>query len=258
MHDPHSRVQQRFGAFAQNYVTSDVHGSGYTLDKLIELVEPAPGKIALDIATGGGHVALGMARRGADVIASDLTMPMLRAARSFLAEQHAAARFVAMDAQRLAFPDNTFDIVTTRLAPHHFPNVAEYVAECARVLRPGGVFGLVDHAGVPEPEVGKYVNMFERLRDPSHIWEYSQGEWESLFVSDGLKPQYSEVARTRLNFNWWTQMQNNDADTVVRLRVMLKQAPQAVADWLEPAMPDGGEWSFTRWQLIMTGVKQDG
>ncbi len=51
-------------------------------------------------------------------------------------------------------------------------------------------------------------------------------------------------------------MQNNDAETVLRLRVMLKQAPKAVADWLEPDMPEGGETTFTRWQLILIGVKE--
>ncbi len=255
MDDAHSRVKERFGTYAQNYVTSAVHGAGYTLDKLIELVQPAPGKRALDLATGGGHVPLGMTRRGADVIASDLTMPMLRAARNFIREQNVPARFVCADAQRLPFASNSLDIVTTRLAPHHFPDVAQYVAECTRVLRPGGVFGLCDHAGAAEPEVARYVNTFERLRDPSHIWEYNRAEWESFFRTAGLQPGYGEVVRTRLNFNWWTQMQNNDAETVIRLRVMLKQAPKAVADWLEPETPDGGEWSFTRWQLILIGVK---
>ncbi len=256
MDDTRSKVRERFGANAQKYVTSAVHGGGYTLDKLVELVEPAPGKRALDLATGGGHVALAMARRGADVIAGDLTMPMLRAARPFIQGQNAPAEFVCADAQRQPFASHSFDIITTRLAPHHFPDVPQYVAECARVLQPGGVFGLVDHAGAPQPEVARYVNVFERLRDPSHVWEYSQHEWESFFATAGLRPTYSEVARTRLNFTWWTQMQNNDLDTVIRLRVMLKQAPRAVLDWLEPDMPEGGETSFTRWQLILIGVKE--
>jgi SAM-dependent methyltransferase len=255
MDDVHSRVKERFGAHAQNYVTSAVHGAGYTLDKLVELVEPAPGKRALDLATGGGHVALGMARHGADVIASDLTMPMLHAARSFIQGQDVPAAFVCADAQRMPFASSGFEIVTTRLAPHHFPDVAQYVAECARVLRPGGVFGLCDHAGAAEPDVARYVNTYERLRDPSHVWEYSRGEWESFFKTASLQVKYGEVVRTRLNFNWWTQMQNNDPATVIRLRVLLKQAPKAVADWLEPETPDGGEWSFTRWQLILIGLK---
>src|SRR5438477_11166654 len=108
MDDAHNRVREQFGAVAQNYVTSTIHGSGYTLDKLIELVESTPGKKALDIATGGGHMALGMARNGADVIASDLLMPMLRAAREFIAGNEVRAGFVNADAQRLPFADSAF------------------------------------------------------------------------------------------------------------------------------------------------------
>ena len=122
MDDIRNRVQQRFGEFAQNYVTSAVHSTGYTLDRLIELVEPGPGKRALDIATGGGHVALGMARHGAAVIASDLTARMLNTARTFIQGQNIPTLFSCADGQQLPFADNTFDIVTTRLAPHHFPD----------------------------------------------------------------------------------------------------------------------------------------
>ncbi len=256
MDDNRSRVQQRFGDFAQNYVSSHVLSAGYSLDRLIELVAPAPGKLALDIATGGGHVALALARQGATVIASDLTARMLRTARTFIQEQNALASYVCADALQLPFADGAFDIVTTRHAPHHFPDVPQYVRECARVLRPGGVMGLVDHAGATDRKVARYVNAFERLRDPSHVWEYSLPEWESFFVGAGLRPTHSELSPLRLNFNWWTQVQHDDAETVLRLRVMLRQAPADVAAWLEPDLPDGGEASFTRWQVILVGAKE--
>lgn len=249
------QVQQRFGTYAQNYVSSTVHGSGYTLDRLIELLEPKPGQLALDLATGGGHVALALARRGVNVAASDLTAPMLAAAQTFIRGQHVAANFICLDAQDVPFADNTLDIVTCRLAPHHFPDVTRYVRECVRVVRPGGIVGLVDHAGAADSHVSRYVNAYEKLRDPSHVWEYSQDQWEVMFSDAGLQIKSSELARTRINFNWWTNMQNNDADTVIRLRVMLQQAPATVAAWLEPDLPENGEASFTRWQIILIGVK---
>jgi ubiquinone/menaquinone biosynthesis C-methylase UbiE len=250
--------QQRFGTFAQNYVSSAAHSTGYTLERLVALSEAAPGKRALDIATGGGHVALGMARRGAAVIASDLTPSMLRAARSFIAEQGAAAapaRFAQVDAQQLPVADNALDIVTCRLAAHHFPNAAAFVRECARVVKPGGIVGLVDQIGPADPKAARYLNAWEHLRDPSHGWQYSQGEWESFFVGEGLRLRASEEVVLRFDFAWWTQMQHNDADTVLRLRVMLKQAPETVAAWAEPDMPEGGAITFSHHHLILVGVK---
>jgi ubiquinone/menaquinone biosynthesis C-methylase UbiE len=248
--------QQRFGSLAQNYVSSAAHSSGYTLERLVALTEAAPGKCALDIATGGGHVALGLARQGAQVIASDLTASMLRAARAFMTEQGAAAAtFVRIDAQQLPFADNSLDIVTCRLAAHHFPDAAAFVRECARVVKPGGIVGLVDQIGPADPKAARYLNAWEHLRDPSHGWQYSQGEWESFFVGEGLRLKASEEVKLRFDFAWWTQMQHNDADTVLRLRVMLRQAPEPVAAWAEPDMPEGGAITFSHHHLILVGVK---
>jgi ubiquinone/menaquinone biosynthesis C-methylase UbiE len=251
-------VQRRFGAVADKYVGSAVHNSGYSLTKLLELVVPGPGKRALDLATGGGHVAFEMAKAGAWVVASDVTFPMLNAARQHLWSQQVSASYCGNDAQALPFANASFDIVTTRLAPHHFADIPRYVRECARVLRPGGVFGLVDHAGPIEMHVAKYVNAYEKLRDPSHVWELNQIEWEALLHESGLRVTHVELWPQRLNFVWWTQMQNNDAETVLRLRVLLRQMPPDVAAWMQPATPDDGEWAFTRWQIIMAGVKSAG
>src|SRR5215831_12706641 len=126
MDDTRQHVQQRFGPLAQNYVTSTVHSTGYSLERLVELVAPGPGKRALDIATGGGHVALGLARAGATTIASDLTVPMLESGRMFISGEGYAANYLRSDAQHLPFRDNSLDIVTCRLAAHHFPDAAEY------------------------------------------------------------------------------------------------------------------------------------
>jgi ubiquinone/menaquinone biosynthesis C-methylase UbiE len=251
--DTHQQVQERFGAFAERYVNSAVHKSGYSLDRLIELVNPQQGQRALDVATGGGHVALGLARAGASVIASDLTVPMLHAARSYIQGEGVTATFARVDAQHLPFADNSLDLVTCRIAPHHFPDVADFVQECARVVRPGGIVGIVDQIAPPKRQAAEYINTFERLHDPSHVWEYSQKEWERFFSRAKLEIRHRELARNRLDFAWWTQMQNNDAETVMRLRILLAQAPQAVIDWLEPDLSGNG--SFSLWQLILIGVK---
>ena len=53
-----AQAQERFGKFAQGYVESKGHASGDDLDRLIELVQPQPDWLMLDVATGGGHTAL--------------------------------------------------------------------------------------------------------------------------------------------------------------------------------------------------------
>lgn len=256
--DIQRKVQQQFGTYAQNYVSSPVHSSGYSLERLLELVNVEQGQRALDIATGGGHVALGLAKRGARVIASDLTPKMLAAARPYIDENAGSGHtveYAQVDALALPFADESLDLVTCRIAPHHFPDVAQFVNEATRVVKPGGTVGIVDQIAPPTPNAAKYVNAFEELRDPSHVWEYPQADWEGFFSVANLRIVHREVCRNRLEFGWWTRMQNVPAETVTRLEVLLRQAPTAVAEWLQPEVPEAGAMYFSLWQLILIGVK---
>lgn len=135
------RVRRQFAATAAAYVNSEGHARGDDLAILVRLARPAASDRALDIATGGGHAALALAPLVSEVVATDLTVEMLEAARAFISEQGARnVRFEVADAEQLPFPDAAFDIVTSRIAPHHFPQPELFVQEAARVLRPGGRF----------------------------------------------------------------------------------------------------------------------
>ncbi|HRE46450.1 MAG TPA: class I SAM-dependent methyltransferase [Aggregatilineales bacterium] len=255
--DPRTLSQERFGALAANYVGSPVHSMGYTLDRLLEGVQPAPGKHALDIATGGGHVALGMAKAGAAVIAADLTLPMLHAAQGNLAQAGVSADYLNLDAVRLPFSPAAVDVVTCRFAAHHFTDVPGFVRECARITKAGGVIGIVDQIGPADPLPANYCNAFETLRDPSHAWQYSQPEWESFLRGVGYTVTLSEVIGVVFDLGWWTQMQNNDPDTVIRLKVMLRQAPPEVAAWHAPEFDPADETNpirFTHRHMVLIGV----
>src|SRR5690242_119976 len=86
-HDIHRVVQAQFGPAATAYGTSAGHGDPEQLAELVRLAEPRPTDLALDIATGAGHVALAFAPHVAHVVAYDLTPQMLEET-----ERRAAAR----------------------------------------------------------------------------------------------------------------------------------------------------------------------
>jgi len=69
--------QERFGRYAQGYVASQTHAAAQELAALIEMADPQPDWLVLDIATGGGHTALAFAPHVQKVIAADLTRKML-------------------------------------------------------------------------------------------------------------------------------------------------------------------------------------
>ena len=76
--------KERFGVFAEGYVTSKTHAEGADLDLLLEMAQPQSDWHALDIATGGGHTALKIAPHVKSVVASDLTPRMLEKASEFI------------------------------------------------------------------------------------------------------------------------------------------------------------------------------
>ncbi len=200
-----ARVQDYFSRTAENYVTSASHRTGSDLQRLIELGEWDALQQALDIATGGGHTALTVAPHVAHIVVSDLTPRMLEQARAFLLSQNVTnAEFVQADAENLPFAPASFDRVTCRIAPHHFPNVERFVQEVARVLKPGGLFLLIDNIAPDAPELDTFINTVEKRRDSSHGRCSTLVEWRRFFVEAGLSVELEEVFRRTHNYDDWT------------------------------------------------------
>jgi ubiquinone/menaquinone biosynthesis C-methylase UbiE len=229
------KVQKQFGNHASAYVASTVHAQGYSLRRLPELTNPQPDWNVLDIATGGGHTALTFASAVNYVIATDITLPMLQAARRHSIEQQVSTvSFAQHDAENLPFANETFSCVTCRVAAHHFPDIERFVWEATRVLKIGGVLAVVDNVSSGEPEIGHYYNSFEKLRDPSHNWAYSSDDWATFFFSAGVDVYHQETFYKELDFDSWAARMSVPEADQTRLRAMLLQAPEGVKAWLMP------------------------
>ena len=251
-----SLVQQQFGAHAAAYATSAVHAKGASLARLVELVGPKPHWHALDVATGAGHTAAAFAPHVARAVASDLTPQMLaEAAKLAKARGLANMETAHADAEALPFADASFDLVTCRIAPHHFPDVARFVADVARVLKGGGTFALVDNIapdalstpGFSDAELAAAAdayNLFEKLRDPSHGRCLGMGEWSALMRSAGLDVHHTERLPKDMEFASWVERMSVDAATVARLRAMLDDGAPALKAFLKPRL-EGADLVFT-------------
>jgi len=221
-----SLVQKKFGEAAADYAASAVHATGPSLARLLELVETEPTWRVLDIATGAGHTALAFAPHVAKVTASDITPEMLQEARRLAHERKLGNVVTARaSADNLPFPDTSFNLVTCRLAAHHFPDPAAFVREAARVLIPGGSFALVDNISPDDADLALGYNAFEKLRDPSHGRCLTLGEWHALMREAGLTPVTSEVIDQDIPFDPWVQRIRCSAATVTRLKEMLSAEP---------------------------------
>ncbi len=247
--------RERFGARAEGYRTSAPHASGPDLDMLLSWLDSQPAERALDVATGGGHVALALARTGADVDACDLTPEMLKAASELLAEHDCTAAFAVAEADALPYPDATFDIVTCRIAAHHFPDALAFFEEAARVLKPGGRFGFQDQTLPPEPTSAAFADVFERTRDASHNQSYNIDGWVMLLERAGLAVERTEIVDKHLDFAEWTSRQGCDAATVAELRQLMAEAPAGMRRWLEPVYENHDLVSFRNRHLIVLARK---
>jgi len=231
-------VQQQFGKTAASYLTSKPHALGKSLERMVALTAPKPDWRMLDVATGGGHVAYAFAPHVARVWATDITQEMLDLVKGEAQKRGLAnVRTAYAKAEALPFEDESFDLVTCRIAPHHFDSIVQFLDEVRRVLKGDGVFALVDNV-VPAGSVGDYINAFERFRDPSHLRAWTMEEWRDALGAHGFAVSHEEQIFKTMEFTPWAA--RHDATMQALLHAMLTEATPAVAAALEPKETQGG------------------
>ena len=196
---------------AERYRDSPTHAAGRDLDLVVTWAEPGPGVRALDVATGGGHVARRLREGGADVVTADRAPGM---------EPDVVCR-----AEDLPFADGSFDVVTVRIAPHHFDDIAAAIREFARVTRDRVV--IEDTLYESEEMEDAY-----RLHDPTHVRTYSEEDWRRFVEAAGLRIEALEILETRRPLETWIARTGCTAEEADRLR-------EFFADRLD----ENGEWA---------------
>jgi SAM-dependent methyltransferase len=185
---------------AQAYRESAIHSQGDDLDLVVEWCEPATGVTVLDVATGGGHVARRLRELGCTVVTVDPAPGM--------------KPDVVSRAEDLPFADGSFDAVATRLGAHHFADVIASVREMARVARDRVV--VCDNTFVSEVS-----EEADRVRDPSHVRNYSAAEWQSFFELARLEVVDARMLERPLEIEPWLERAGCTGEEAQRVRALL-------------------------------------
>ena len=197
------------------YRESPTHREGRDLDLLVEWCEPADGVKALDVATGGGHVARRLRQDGCRVVTVDASPGM--------------QPDVIAPAEHLPFEDGSFDVVVSRIAPHHFVDLEKAVAEMARVSNRLVVIEDTLYSSERHEEA-------ERLRDPTHVRSYSEREWRASLEAAGLEVEQVELLEVVHPLDDWLARTACEGAAAERVKALLS----------DRLVDEGAAWKDTK------------
>jgi SAM-dependent methyltransferase len=187
---------------AEAYRESEAHRQGRDLELFAEW---AGGKTVLDVASGGGHVAARLREAGSEVVTCDSAPGM--------------KPDVICRAEDLPFADGSFDVVTCRVAAHHFEDPAAAVREFARVA--DELVLVADNLFL-----GEAGEQADKLRDPTHVRNYSEAEWRGFFEQAGLEVAELEREEKHVELEPWLERSGCVGGEAARVRELLSDRIQ--------------------------------
>ncbi len=170
------------------------------LAQILKVIKVEPEMKILDLGTGSGYLAFPFAEKyktaevtGLDIVEKTLQDNQQKADMWGIDNLH----FVNYEGMDFPFDDNSFDIVITRYALHHFPSIYDTFREISRVLKKNGVFFLSDPAPNDDDEK-RFVDEYMQMKKDGHIKFYTKDEWKHIGGTVNLK--YTEDFETAIRF----------------------------------------------------------
>lgn len=190
----------------------------------------------------------------ATVTGIDITDAMLSQARQLAMTQGARnVTFELGDALDMKYADESFDLVVTRRAAHHFRDVPKFIDEAKRVLRRGGRLGIADMS--PPEGTQKFVNRIEQLRDRSHAVAFAPEDWKSIVSNAGFQVLSTVTLEERVPFEKWLYPVPLGGDEERSIRFEWASAPQRVKELLGATFEGDEVRSMIKSRVVLVASK---
>ncbi|WP_057915466.1 class I SAM-dependent methyltransferase [Peribacillus muralis] len=221
---------ERFDKIATQYSTSEVHKMSETIKLAHEKSENWEIDNICDIACGAGHFGLSFSHISTNITAVDPSKNMLDISKSSAVSKGITNyKTVHGFAEQLPIPDGTFDLVISRLAPHHFNDIQKAIREMYRITSPGGHVIIIDLAGYENHEIDTFNHKLELLHDPTHIKSYSAEDWTRIFEQGEFKNveiiENQSESQTGVPVKRWCQIASSGIEAEHAIRDALNDAP---------------------------------
>lgn len=170
------------------------------LKKILEFLPFKADMKILDLGVGSGYLSFPIAKKYPDIsiVGLDIVEKALKVNRAKAKEENIRnISFITYNGIDFPFVDNEFDMVISRYALHHFPDIQKSISEVSRVIKSGGFLFISD----PAPNINdtsRFVDEYMQLKKDGHIKFYTKDEWKQICEKNGL--QFKESFDSTIRF----------------------------------------------------------
>lgn len=248
-----AEIQKSFAQQAQKFEerTMSFTKQEY-LEYTVSCIRPEKTDAVLEVAAGTCICGRALAPFVQQVICLDMTPAMLHVGKTAAEkEKHSNMTFLLGDAEELPFLENSFDVVLSRLAFHHFSNPKRCFEEMARVLKPGGKLVLIDMEAAEE-KLRTAEDEIERLRDPSHVQNRSREEFLQLFREYRFSIEKENTTKIPVSLEAWMELTQTPRTTAEEITArFLKDLAGGKATGFYPYQEENSIFFCQRWILLI-------
>jgi len=215
--------KQQFNKQAETFATWSLQRDVVVSEGTANFIGVTPTDTLLDVACGSGSFVQYVSQRIASAIGIDIAERQIGIAIQKAAEMGIGnASFVCGSVEMLPFADNSFSVVSSKAAFHHFANTQTVFTEMYRCCKPGGLICINDIITYDDdPEATRIIDTMDSLIDISHYRRMSSAELSELFSKMGMPVLRTKTIDFERSVIGYRQHALQDQESIKQIDILL-------------------------------------